>query len=169
MGAHTHVFTFSILDSVSGSLKLGARGNPLLQTNIFLRTKDNDFLPMPPLVFSKQTSSFPLFSTMLLVLRWILLSLLFDSLSSDLSSWWWLVASDSTEHCNNKFNSFWSFPSSSDVNSCRWSWEEDEFPSRLMLLSGGWSFKFLFPSVPIASNPWCLSLNWGSCSLWSIN
>lgn len=62
------VNTFSILDSGSGSLKGVLSANPPVQTNIFLRSKENDLLLMALCVLSKQTS-FLLLRT-ILVLCW---------------------------------------------------------------------------------------------------
>ena len=179
------LYTLSILDSGTGSFKLGVGAKPLLQINIFLRRKDNDFFAMALLLSSKQTS-FPL-----LIIRPLLRcrrsSLCFKSLVDallvavsnpqldnesrilsngrlGLSSSGIEPCSAETCLCNNDFNSFWSFPTSSGVRSCRWSWEEGRLPWRLCF--SGSSFTSFFPNVPIARSPWGQSLNssfWGSC------
>lgn len=159
-----YLLTFFILDStcvgsVNGSLKLGVGENPLLQRSIFLKRKDNDFLPMPLLVLSNWLS-FPLLRTALLqcwiclplpniLLTLLLFSRLVSCLAEELHS--------TSGSSDSRFNSFWGSSTSSGVRSCRWSWLE---------ASVRWRFLFsispvglLFPNVPIASSPSGQSLN----------
>lgn len=158
--------------------------NPLWQTNIFLRRKDIDFLPITFLLLSVQIS---------LYLRIIML--IVRSISSSLSSE--LVETEllirrSTSKLEGQFrnlskgrsvgslsvlddglrvrsflSSFCSFPTSSWVKSER-SGDEDRFSRGSWVSWFAVSLKSLFPKVPIASNPLGQSLNSSldSCLAW---
>lgn len=177
---HIFVYTFSILDSWSVSLKLGAGAKPLLQTNIFLRRKEIDFFPITFLLLSAQMSLH--LSSMTLIVRSISSSLWSESLqrallilrsTSKLDGQLRNLSNGRSAICFSTFglrksfiNSCCNFPTSSGVKSTISS--DEEGPSWVFWLSG-FSFKSLFPKVPIASNPWGQSLNSsrGSCFTWS--
>ena len=175
-------FTFSILDSWSVSLKLGAGANPLLHTNIFLSRKDNDLFPMFFFPWSVQTSlHLPRITLMVLsissslsseslhnVAEILLSTSKLDGQLRNLSNGSSAISFSTLEagFLDNSFvSSFCNFPISSGVKSSNSSDEDGSSWWGGFWLSG-FSFRSLFPKVPIASNPWGQSLNsslMGSC------
>lgn len=150
----------SIRESRIGSLKLGAAAgeNPLVQTNIFFRRNESDFLPIAPLeILLSNRISFPLLWTKL---YWTSSEHAVAVLQFLLSSVSW----------NIKFNSFESLPTSS--SGVRWSCPDQRLISWRFAL---WSASancliLLFPNVPIVSSPsWGQSLNSSlqGCWIWS--
>lgn len=127
-------FTFSILDSRTGSLRplaAAAGANPLLQTNTFLRRKESDFFPMVEFMLSKQTS-FPRLRTTL-ELRWN--RLIFSFGSSSQSTLSVLVLSGFKLDCllRNLLGAF-----SSSSNAAEFDWFQYELNSfRMCVASSG--------------------------------